>query len=154
MNECIVSRYWQVEKLLKKFLHGARIEEVDLVTERKTAKVNNVTRCANFELLKVSYIKHCISIDIHYINSNFEIYNWCILEYRYQVIILILFHSITPLSLVKKENLSNDELLQYQAYVKSDKKQYGGTSCDHWNCGCIYRLDFNNYDRNTRQFRW
>ena len=49
---------------------------------------------------------------------------------------------ILPLSWVKKENLSKDELLQYQDDLKSDKKQYGGTSCDHWKVGIVLRVEF------------
>ena len=39
--------------------------------------------------------------------------------------------SRNPLSWVKNEKLSKDELFNIKSDLKSDKKQYGCTSCDH-----------------------
>ena len=48
-----------------------------------------------------------------------------------------------PLNWVKKENLSKDRsYYNIKSDLKSDKKQYGGASCDHWNVGIVLGVEF------------
>ena len=46
------------------------------------------------------------------------------------------------LSWVKKEKLSKDRsCYNIVSDLQSDKKQYGGTSCDHWNVGIVLGVE-------------